>query len=265
MADAVARYNLARWKALAQADALWTRPWLDLDAASARRQIDRHDRLGDVKGKRVLCLASGGGQQAAAFAVLGAQVTVCDLSDEQLARDRLASAHYRIPIETVQGDMRDLSALEAGAFDIVWHPYALNFVPDPRVVFRQVARVLRAGGRYIVQCANPFVSGIGAGDWNGEGYVLKHAYGAEDALTSADQAWVAKSLEGIPPPREYRHALSTLVNGLVAQGFVIRHVSDCADFDADPHAPPGTWAHLISIVPPWLTFWSDYAGAPVSA
>ena len=41
-------------------------------------------------------------------------------------------------IETVQGDMRDLSCLQEAAFDIVWHPYSINFIPDVQVVFRQV-------------------------------------------------------------------------------------------------------------------------------
>ena len=70
--DEVAQYNIARWHALAQANALFTRPYLDLDAASARERLDPHGRLGDVVGKRVLCLAGGGGRQSAAFALLGA-------------------------------------------------------------------------------------------------------------------------------------------------------------------------------------------------
>src|SRR3712207_7981831 len=49
------------------------------------------------------------------------------------------SAHYHVAIEAVQGDMRDLSRF-AAAFDLVWQPYSLNFVPDARAVFGQVAR-----------------------------------------------------------------------------------------------------------------------------
>src|SRR5437762_3782720 len=141
--DELARYLTARWRALAEANALFTRPYLDLDADSARAKLDPHGLLGDVASKRVLCLAAGGGQQSAAFALLGARVTVVDISEEQLARDREAAAHYQIEIETLQGDMRDLSRLDTHVFDIVWHPYSLNFVPDARVVFREVARVIR--------------------------------------------------------------------------------------------------------------------------
>ncbi len=146
--DEIAAYNQARWKALVDADALFTRPLLDLDAESARRKVDQEGRLGDVSGKDVLCLACGGGQQSVAFALLGSNVTVSDLSAEQLVRDDEAAAHYGFNIRTVQADMRDLSSFEKGSFDIVHHAYSINFVPSVRQVFQHVARVLRSGGVY---------------------------------------------------------------------------------------------------------------------
>jgi SAM-dependent methyltransferase len=158
MTDDVAKYNIERWAALVKAEALFTRPWLQLDPISARQQVDPEGWLGDVAGKDILCLAGGGGQQSAAFALLGARVTVVDLSEAQLAQDRAAAAHYNIDIKTYQGDMRDLSILAESAFDLVWQPYSLNFVPDARQVFAQVARILRPKGLYYFMCANPFVA-----------------------------------------------------------------------------------------------------------
>ena len=92
MVDEVARYNIARWEALAAANAPFSRPLLDLDAASAREFIDPEGLLGAIAGRDVLCLAGGGGKQSVAFALLGAWVTVADLSEAQLARDRAAAA-----------------------------------------------------------------------------------------------------------------------------------------------------------------------------
>ncbi len=60
-------------------------PFLDLDVSSARRLLDPDGIMDEVEGKRVLCLASGGGQQSAAFALLGAEVTVFDISETQLS------------------------------------------------------------------------------------------------------------------------------------------------------------------------------------
>lgn len=256
--DEIAHYNIQRWKALTQVNALFTRPYLNLDESSARQKIDPEGTLGDIRGKHVLCLAGGGGQQSVVFALLGAIVTVVDLSDDQLQRDREAAAYYHVRVETRQADMRDLSWLDARSFDIVWQPYSLNFVPDARVVFEQVARVLLTNGVYHFNCANPFVCGLGEKDWNGEGYTLKYPYRDGAELMYPDPSWVHEPSERVPPVREYRHTLSTIINGLIEQGFVIRRVSDCTGFYPDPNATPGTWDHFTSIAPPWLTIWTSY-------
>lgn len=259
--DEIAKYNVARWKALVDANAVFTRPDLNLDAVSARESVDAEGRLGSLAGKDVLCLACGGGRQSAAFALLGANATVFDLSEAQLQRDAGAAAHYGIDVKTVCGDMRDLSCFESDAFDIVYHAYSLGFVPDPRVVFQQVARVLRPGGVYYFHCANPFYVGLSERDWNGEGYTLKQPYldGAE--VSYEDQEWVYERSQSDAPilrPREYRHALSTLLGSLIEQSFMLLHVSDYSDFDPDPKAEPGTWDHFVSVAPPWLKFWASY-------
>src|SRR6185503_19691991 len=106
--DDVARYNIERWETLVQANALFTRPKLELNPDLAREWLDSDGMFGDVRGKDVLLLAGGGGQQSAAFALLGAQVTAFDLSQGQLARDRQVAEHYNLTIATQQGDMRDL-------------------------------------------------------------------------------------------------------------------------------------------------------------
>src|SRR5215212_11680709 len=76
----------------------------------------------DLEGLDVLCLASGGGQQAPIFAAAGANVTVLDNSPGQLAQDRLVAERESLDLTTIQGDMRDLSAFAEGSFDLVFHP-----------------------------------------------------------------------------------------------------------------------------------------------
>ena len=258
--DEIAKYNVERWRRLVEAGALYTRPLLNLDAASARGVVDPRGWLGELAGRRVLCLAGGGGRESAAFALLGARVTVFDLSEEQLGQDRRAAAHYGLEVETVRGDMRDLSALDGAGFDIVWHPYSLNFVPDARAVFREVARVVRRGGLYRLMCANPFVMGAGTKDWDGRGYALAHAYVDGAEVTGADEEWVYERAGrgAIRPPREYRHGLGTLVGGLAGEGFRIVRALEDESLHLSPNAEPGTWDHFVSIVRPWLTFLSRY-------
>jgi SAM-dependent methyltransferase len=256
--DEVAEYNRTRWRALAEGGALYTRPMLDLDAGRARAWLDPNNWLGELEGRRVLCLAGGGGRESACFALLGAAVTVLDLSPEQLERDRLAAAHYGTHVETLCGDMRDLSALDGADFDLVWHPYSINFVPDARAVFREVARVTRPGARYRLMCANPFVIGATPRNWDGRGYALTRRYEEGAVILNADEKWVHEGEPSVValPSREYRHGLGTILGGLAEAGFRVLRATEDVSTHPDPEAEPGTWAHFVSVVRPWLAFLS---------
>jgi SAM-dependent methyltransferase len=211
--------------------------------------------LGDVSGKDVLCLASGGGQQSAAFSVLGAQASVIDLSPAMLEGDRQAAAHYGAAIDVQQGDMRDLSRYADRSFDLVWQPYSINFIPDPRPVFASVARILRPGGGYNLQIHNPFLIGLSEETWNGQGYPLSLPY--VDGAEIEEPVWDFEDEQGNPVriagPRAFRHNLSTVINTLTAHGFQLRGLWEEVGQDAE--APPGSWEHLNRVAPPWITMW----------
>jgi SAM-dependent methyltransferase len=260
--DDVYQYNKKRWEALVQAEALFTKPWLDLDVESARKRLDRWGLLGDLAGKEVLCMAGGGGQQSAAFALLGARVTVLDIAHGQLAKDREAAAYYSVAVRTYQGDMRDLSVFHEDAFDVVWQPYSLNFVPDCSVVFRGVARVIRPGGMYHFVAANPFACGMGPRDWNGEGYVVRHPYVEGAQIRYQDEDWVfgddPGAKEKINGPLEYRQTLGRIWNGLVENRFALIRLLEWAGHEQNLNAQPGEWEHFTSFLPPWLWFWTSY-------
>lgn len=257
MKDEIYLYNYARWEALAKANALFTRPNLELDKKSAREylELDRFGVSSDLTGKNVLCLASGGGQQSAAFALLGAVVSVFDISPSQLERDKAAAEHYGVEISLYQGDMRDLSCFDSNSFDMIWHPYSLTFIPDSRVVFHEVSRIIREGGLYHLMCANPFFSGLTHNDWNGEGYLLKLPYNDESVTSYPDQEWVydqSQSFSKIQEPKEYTQTLSRIMNGLIKEGFVLDYFCEVKSNDSE--LLPGSWEHFQSIAPPWFEF-----------
>jgi SAM-dependent methyltransferase len=259
--DPVAQYNIERWTALVHHNAIFTRPALELNASTARSLVDPEARLGDLSGQQVLCLASGGGQQSVAFALLGAIVTVVDLSAAQLEQDRLAAAHYKMDIQTVEADMRDLSQLEPSAFDLVYQPYSINFVPDPTIVFGEVARMLRPEGIYNLQCANPCFAGLVAEDWDGQGYPLRLPYVQGEPIEYDDEPWVFRGempSEMIHRPREYRHTLGTLINGLTSRGFLILNMEEEYLGIPDFQAAPGTTEHFTAVAPPWLRFSTSF-------
>jgi SAM-dependent methyltransferase len=109
-------------------------------------------------GVDVLCLASGGGQQGPILAAAGAKVTVFDNSPAQLAQDRLVADRDGLVIETVQGDMADLSVFPDARFDLIIHPVSNVFVPDVKPVWREAFRVLKPGGALLKGFMNPCIS-----------------------------------------------------------------------------------------------------------
>jgi SAM-dependent methyltransferase len=111
--------------------------------------------FGDITGQRVLCLASGGGQQAPIFAAAGANVTSFDNSDVQLDKDRFVAERDGLDLTLEQGDMADLGHFDDGSFDLIFHPVSNVFAPDVRSVWRECHRVLAEHGRLLSGFMNP--------------------------------------------------------------------------------------------------------------
>lgn len=113
--------------------------------------------FGELAGSRVLCLASGGGQQAPVLAAAGAAVTVLDASEAQLGQDRAVATRHGLDVTAVKGFMDDLSCFAAGTFDLVFHPVSNCFAPDLAPVWLECARVLRPGGQLLAGFMNPII------------------------------------------------------------------------------------------------------------
>src|SRR5437763_2650294 len=143
----VVTYNRHAWDRQVEQGNRWTVPVGPEVIAAARRgdwqvvltptrPVPR-DWFGNLAGLEVLCLASGGGQQAPVFAAAGASVTVLDNSPAQVAEDRLVAQRDGLQIEAVQGDMADLSAFPDRTFGLVFHPCSNCFAPRVRPVWRE--------------------------------------------------------------------------------------------------------------------------------
>jgi ubiquinone/menaquinone biosynthesis C-methylase UbiE len=149
-------HNRRAWDARVHKAARFTRPADDKEFADPLASVDGAGWLGpSIAGKRVLCLAGGGGRQSALYAAAGAVVTVVDISPEMLAIDRQVAAERGFAVRTVEASMDDLSALPADGFEIVIQPVSTCYVPDVAAVYREVARVTAAGGLYISQHKQP--------------------------------------------------------------------------------------------------------------
>ena len=105
-----------------------------------------HEWLGDLRGKKILGLASGGGQQMPIFAALGAECTVLDYSRSQLESERMVAEREGYSIRIIRGDMTRPLPFADGEFDLIFHPVSNCYIREVKPVWKECWRVLRPGG-----------------------------------------------------------------------------------------------------------------------
>lgn len=102
--------------------------------------------FGDLSGKKVLGLASGGGQQMPIFTALGAECTVLDYSVRQLESERLVAEREGYKINIIRADMTKPLPFESESFDLIFHPVSNCYVRDIKPIWKECYRVLKPGG-----------------------------------------------------------------------------------------------------------------------
>ena len=127
-------------------------PWRTTSLGVITEEIEKRlilDLMGDVAGRRVLDVGCGDGALIYATASRGAAATGIDPDPAMLAaaRSRLAEAAYGATF--VEGRVEQLPFREA-SFDLVAAITVLCFVPDALAAVREMARVLRPGGRLVL-------------------------------------------------------------------------------------------------------------------
>lgn len=171
-----------------------------------------------VEGKKVLCLAAGGGQQAPILAAIGAEVTVVDLSEKQLARDVEIAQREGLAIKTIATDMASMPQIEDASFDLVINPCSVIFCPDVRPVWAEVHRVLKPGGKFITGFINPIYYLFDAAKMEKGKLKVRNKIPYSDLQLSAEKR---AKLIGPDRPLEFGHSLADLIAGQLDTGFHI--------------------------------------------
>jgi SAM-dependent methyltransferase len=231
-------YNREMWNAQVAKGNRWTCP-VDAETIAAAKRNEwqvvltptkpvPREWFPDLAGLDVLCLASGGGQQAPILAAAGARVTLLDNSPSQLAQDRLVAEREGLPLDTVQGDMADLSAFPDQSFGLIFHPCSNCFAPSIRPVWREAFRVLRPGGVLLAGFTNPvyYIFDDFAAE-KGE-LIVRHSIPYSDlmSITDAERKRYADNQE----PFCFGHSLEDQIGGQLDAGFMLTSMFE----DSDP-------------------------------
>ena len=171
-----------------------------------------HEWFGDLRGKRVLGLASGGGQQIAIFSALGAKCTLLDYSEHQCESDRMVAEREGYEVEIIRADMTKPLPFEDGTFDLIFHPVSSCYVREVRPIWRECFRVLKPGG-YLLSGVDHYINYIG--DEEEKEIVNSLPF---DPLVNEEQR---KQLEREDAGMQFSHTLEEQITGQLEAGFTL--------------------------------------------
>ena len=225
----ILQHNRQAWDGQVDRKDRWTVP-VDTAAIERARRGDwsivltpvktiPRDWFPPLKDLITLCLAGGGGQQGPILAAAGARVVVFDNSPRQLDQDRMVAARDHLDLETVQGDMADLSVFSDEQFDLIVHPCSNGFVPDVLPVWKEAHRVLRPGGTLLSGFVNPLLYIFDFVALERGEFRVTHRIPYSDVNDAGDEekAFLAERQE----PLSFGHTLEDLLGGQIAAGFTI--------------------------------------------
>lgn len=200
-----------------------------------------HEWLGDLEGKRVLGLASGGGQQMPILAALGAVCTVLDYSSQQLESERLVAEREGYDMRIVRADMTKPLPFADGEFDLVFHPVSNCYVEEVLPIWRECFRVLRPGGRLL----------------SGTDHYLNYIVDSDETrivnrlpfnpLRNPEQM---RQLEADDAGVQFSHSLEEQITGQLRAGFVLRDLYEDTNGEGRLHQMDiPTFLAMLSVKP----------------
>jgi SAM-dependent methyltransferase len=168
--------------------------------------------LGDVQGRRVLEVGCGSAPCSRWLATQGADPVALDLSRGMLWHAATLGTSTGVAVPLVQAGAEHLPFAD-DSFDLACSAFgAVPFVAEPDRVMREVARVLRPGGRWVFAVNHP-MRWMFSDDPGPEGLVVTQSYFDRSPYVETDAA-------GMPTYVEHHRTLGDRVRDVVAAGLV---------------------------------------------
>ncbi|MCL1987108.1 MAG: class I SAM-dependent methyltransferase [Firmicutes bacterium] len=205
------------------------------------------DWFGNLQGKKVLGLASGGGQQMPIFALLGANCTVMDLSDMQLESERKVAARENYQIEIIKADMTKKFPFADNSFDLIFHPVSNCYVEDIQHIWNECYRVVKPNGTLL--------SGLD----NGLNYLFDEDIAGKPLIVTntlpfnplKNPQQMAKLVANEDDSIQFSHTFEEQIAGQLKAGFVITAAYE--DYNHDPLGIEKFATEIANIPAFWAT------------
>lgn len=167
----------------------------------------------DFTGKRVCVPSSGDNLAVFAFALLGATVTSCDISENQLAHAKKVADREGLGdvIEFICADTMKLEGIRDNEYDLVYTSNGVHvWLNDLPSMYENVSRILKTGGLNIVYEIHPYLR-----PFNGELEVIK-PYDATGPFEDEDTV-------------NFHWRLQDILNAVMHSGIHLEHFEEMFD------------------------------------
>ena len=169
----------------------------------------------ELKGKKLLGLACGGGQQMPLFAAAGAICTVLDYSERQLESERMVATREGYEIDIVRADMSKALPFADESFDVIVHPVSNCYIREVEPLWRECFRILKPGGVLLAGLDN----GINY-LFDDEETTLCHSLPFDPLNDPALMEEMQKTDSGV----QFSHTFEEQVGGQLKAGLVLTHL-----------------------------------------
>ncbi len=114
------------------------------------------DWFNNLKGKKILGLASGGGQQMPIFSALKAKCSVLDYSIKQIESEHLVAKREGYQIDARLFDITNPLPYADNTFDMIFHPVSNCYIENVLAIWQECHRVLKPNGTLMAGLDNGF-------------------------------------------------------------------------------------------------------------
>lgn len=218
------------------------------------RLKELYSHIGDVRGKKVANLLGSHGSKAVALALLGANVTVVDMSEQNAQYARELATAAGVDIRYIVSDVLKLPESElTGDYDlIVTELGILHYFTDLRPYFNVIFSLLKGGGRLVLQDFHPVSTKLITS--TGKKHKVTGDYFSSELETSdvayikflPDMEFATKEEKKHLTVQVRKWTIGEIVTAIASEGLYIQLLQEEGNSKADDKGIPKTFTIVAS-------------------
>ena len=209
--------------------------------------VEKHiEYLGDVKGKKIANLLGSNGRKAIPLALLGADVTVVDISEYNRKYAMEVAQEAGVIVNYIVSDFLELDIDNMrNSFDIAYSEGGiLHFFSDLNEVSKKIYELIKVGGKLVLNDFHPFRKVLKVRDiFDSKGESALEVAGNyfEDTLQYglvAHEKYFPENEQSEFPKCLYRYwTMGEIISSFASAGFIIEKLVEGPRFDSHKNIP----------------------------